>query len=67
MRLRPRAIALGWFASAAQLGILPFRGKDIALVVIVPDDPDGLSAVEAQLSGPALTSAIAAAQPSTMR
>jgi serpin B len=56
-------IALGSFASTAQLGVLPFRGKDIALVVIVPDDPDGLSAVEANLSGPALTAAITAAQP----
>ncbi len=58
-------IALGSFASTAQLGVLPFRGKDIALVVIVPDDPDGLPAVEAQLSGPALTAAITAARPAT--
>ena len=58
-------IALGSFASTAQLGVLPFRGKDIALVVIVPDDPDGLPTVEAQLSGPALSAAITAAQPAT--
>jgi serpin B len=55
-------IALGSLGTTAQLGILPFRGKDLALVIIVPNDPDGLPAVEAQLSGDALSSAIAAAQ-----
>jgi serine protease inhibitor len=55
-------IALGRLGNA-NVGVLPFRGKDLSLVVIVPDDPDGLPAVEAQLSGDALTHAITAAQP----
>ena len=55
-------IALGRFGNA-NLGVLPFRGKDISLVVIVPDDADGLPAIEAQLTGDALTHAIATAQP----
>ncbi|MBV8498758.1 MAG: serpin family protein, partial [Candidatus Eremiobacteraeota bacterium] len=45
----------------AQVGVLPFAGKDLSLVVIVPDQPDGLPAVEAQLTAPALTAAIDAA------
>lgn len=57
-------VAIGALGSTAQLGVLPFRGKDLALVVVVPNDPDGLPALEAQLSGTALTDAIAAAQPS---
>jgi serpin B len=56
-------IALGHLGSDATVGVLPFRGKDLALVVIVPDDPDGLPAVEAELSGDALTQAITGAQP----
>jgi serpin B len=55
-------VAIGRFGNA-NLGVLPFRGKDISLVVIVPDDPDGLPAIEAQLSGDALTQAITSAQP----
>jgi len=54
-------IALGRFGNA-NVGVLPFRGKDISLVVIVPDDADGLPAIEAQLSADALTHAITAAQ-----
>jgi serpin B len=55
-------IALGSLGSNAALGVLPFRGKDLSLVVIVPTDRDGLPAVEAQLSGDALSAAITSAQ-----
>jgi serpin B len=50
--------------TGGKLGLLPFQGKDLAMVVLVPDDKDGLAALEAGLTGPALTSAIAAAQAS---
>ncbi|HEU4613246.1 MAG TPA: serpin family protein, partial [Kofleriaceae bacterium] len=56
-------IALGHLGSDAEVGVLPFRGKDLALVVIVPDDADGLPAVEAELTGAALDQAISSAQP----
>ncbi|HUJ62597.1 MAG TPA: serpin family protein [Kofleriaceae bacterium] len=46
------------------LGILPFRGKDLAMVILLPSDPDGLPALEAQLTGPALAQWIASAVPS---
>lgn len=54
-------IKLGNLGNVAQIGVLPFRGKDLALAVIVPNDPDGLPAVEAQLTGPALQAAITGA------
>jgi serpin B len=41
-----------------QLGVLPFRGKDLAMLVILPDTPDGLPGVEAQLTGAAITTAV---------
>lgn len=47
--------------SGGTLGLLPFAGSDLAMGVIVPDDPDGLPAVEASLTSAALGSAIAAA------
>jgi len=47
----------------ATVGVLPFHGKDLSLVVIVPHDPDGLPAVEAALSAPALVDAINKAVP----
>lgn len=50
-------VALGRLGDAT-LGVLPFAGKDLSLVLVVPDQPDGLPAVEAQLTAPALTSAI---------
>jgi serpin B len=57
-------IALGRLGSA-QLGILPFKGKDLSLVVAVPDDPDGLPALEASLTATALADAIDHAQTPT--
>src|SRR5262249_19764676 len=44
-----------------QLGVLPFDGKDLAMIVLVPNTPDGLPALEAPVSGAALSQAIAAA------
>jgi serpin B len=49
----------------ATLGVLPFKGKDLSLVVVVPDDPDGLPALEAQLDATALADAITHAQAGT--
>ncbi len=48
--------------TGGKLGLLPFQGKDLAMVVLVPDSPDGLPALEAGLTGPAIATAIAAAQ-----
>jgi serine protease inhibitor len=45
-----------------RLGVLPFKGQDLAMVVLLPDDPDGLPALEAQLTGPALDEWIAASE-----
>ena len=36
------------------LGILPFGGKDLSMVVVLPDAADGLPAIEAQLGGDAI-------------
>ena len=49
--------------AGGQLGVLPFRGKDIAMVVMLPDAPDGLPQLEAQLTGDGIAQAIAAAKP----
>jgi serpin B len=46
----------------ATVGLLPFKGKDIALAVVVPDDADGLPTIEAQLSADTLTQAIQSTQ-----
>jgi serine protease inhibitor len=43
------------------LGVLPFRGKDLALLVFLPNDPDGLPQLEAQLTGDAIAYAVATA------
>ena len=45
--------------AGGRLGVLPFEGKDLAFVVALPDDPDGLPALEAQLSGSGLAQALA--------
>ena len=44
-----------------RLGVLPFKGEDLAMVLLLPDSPDGLPALEAQLTGAALGEWIAAA------
>ena len=49
--------------TGGQLGVFPFRGKDIALVVMLPDAPDGLPQLEASLTGDAISQAVAAAAP----
>lgn len=43
------------------LGVLPFGGQDLSFVVVVPNAPDGLPAIEAQLSGDAIAAWMAAA------
>jgi serpin B len=55
------SISLGTI-DGGKLGMLPFEGKDLSMVVIVPDSADGLPALEAQLTGASLASAIAGAQ-----
>jgi serpin B len=50
------------FIPGGRLGVLPFKGQDLAMVVLLPDDPDGLPALEAQLTGPALDEWIAASE-----
>jgi serine protease inhibitor len=47
-----------------ELGVFPFAGKDLAMVVLLPTDPNGLAGLEAQLTGPLLAQWIASAQPS---
>ena len=37
-----------------RLGVLPFRGKDLSMLVLLPDRADGLPALEAQLTGDAI-------------
>jgi serpin B len=44
------------------VGVLPFGGKDLAMVVVVPDQPNGLPALEAQLSATAIAGWMAHAQ-----
>jgi serpin B len=44
------------------LGILPFRGNDLSMVILLPDQPDGLPAIEAQLTGDAIAQWIASAR-----
>jgi serine protease inhibitor len=46
-----------------ELGVFAFQGKDLAMVVLLPSDQDGLAALEAQLTGPLLAQWIASAQP----
>jgi serpin B len=46
------------------LVILPFAGKDLEMVILLPDAADGLPALEAALTGDQLSSWIAAAVPS---
>jgi serpin B len=43
------------------LAVLPFKGQDLAMIVLLPDAADGLPALEAQLSGAALAQWIGAA------
>jgi serpin B len=43
-----------------QLGVLPFRGKDLSMIVLLPATPDGLPALEAQLTGTSLAEWLAA-------
>jgi len=54
-------IALGRLDIPAQYAVLPFRGNDLSFVIVLPDDPDGLPAVEAQLTPATLATAFASA------
>ena len=42
-----------------RLGVFPFDGKDLSMIVLLPDAADGLGALEAQLSGDAVAGWIA--------
>lgn len=46
-----------------RLGVLPFHGKDLGMLVLLPDAPDGLPQLEAQLTGDVIAAAVAAASP----
>jgi serine protease inhibitor len=48
------------YVPGGRLGAFPFAGKDIAMMVLLPDEADGLPALEAQLSGATLAEWIAA-------
>jgi serpin B len=45
------------------IGVLPFHGKDLSMVLALPERPDGLPAIEAALSADAIAQWIAAAKP----
>jgi serpin B len=47
--------------AGGRIGVLPFHGKDLAMVVLLPDDPDGLPQLEAQLTGDTIAQAVASA------
>jgi serine protease inhibitor len=47
-----------------RIGLLPFQGNDLAMAILLPDDPDGLPTIEAEMTGANLTSWIQAAQTS---
>ena len=34
-----------------RIGVMPFRGEDLSLIVLLPDEPAGLPAIEQELSG----------------
>jgi serpin B len=44
-----------------RIGLLPFAGNDLAMAIVLPDDPDGLPTIEAELTGANITSWIASA------
>jgi serpin B len=48
-----------------RLVILPFAGKDLEMVIVLPNAADGLPALEAALTGDQLSAWIAAAQATT--
>lgn len=43
------------------LGVLPFRGGDLSMIVLVPDAPGGLPALEANLTAESIAAALARA------
>jgi serpin B len=58
-RMMHRTGALGMAAiPGGRLGMLPFRGKDLSMLVLLPNTADGLLALEAQLTSDALAQAI---------
>jgi serpin B len=50
--------------AGGEVGVLPFQGNDLAMLIVLPDSPDGLPALESQLTGASLSAAVAAAQSS---
>jgi serine protease inhibitor len=44
-----------------RIGLLPFQGNDLAMAILLPDDPDGLPTIEAEMTGANLSSWIASA------
>ncbi|HUQ06964.1 MAG TPA: serpin family protein [Kofleriaceae bacterium] len=44
-----------------QLGVMSFRGRDLSMVVLVPDEASGLPALEARLTADSLVAAITGA------
>jgi serpin B len=50
-----------------RLGLLPFHGKDLSMVVVLPELPGGLPAIEAQLTGDAIAQWIASAHATPQR
>ncbi|MCW5803183.1 MAG: serpin family protein [Deltaproteobacteria bacterium] len=49
--------------AGGRIGLLPFRGNDLSMVVLLPDEVDGLPALERALTAEGLEAAIAAAAP----
>src|SRR5262249_6543186 len=49
--------------AGGELGIFPFDGNDLAMLVLLPNDPDGLPQLEAQLTAEAIAEAVANAHP----
>jgi serpin B len=58
-RMMKRTGALGMAeVPGGRLGLLPFRGKDLSMLVLLPNSADALPALEAQLTIDALAQAI---------
>ena len=45
------------------IGLLPFNGKDLSMVILLPDQDNGLPDIEAELTGSAIAQWIADARP----
>jgi serpin B len=63
MMHRTGPMAMAAFGATSVLGMFPFNGGDLSFVVVMPDDPSGLPAVEAELAGGGLAAKLDAADP----